>query len=248
MSRSYKKHGFSSFVCYSSDKPDRTIYHRNERRKANKLLKDAMLEYCEDEPNEGEWCMLCQDGIAYDDYEMGEAWDLYAPSYSPNYNKCYNHKCYTLYNHTLAEDKIITKGIDYSLKYADKYSWASDGGQYWEADISELRKKFDKEVFGDYCRKYKNTKNIWEEYIHYRNASHNKKHRHTLTKYCQGGGIGYWITGPKQANNDWNLMEFLWYRKIIPTTFWGPKDLIEWLTAHEEEILQKWFRMRLLRK
>lgn len=262
MSRSYKKHGFSSFASYSSDKPSRIIYHRNERRKIKKLLNQVSIEDCYLPAMDADlgyvWdndmCMVCKDcdeeAFAYcenlSDY-MDEDWHV-----EPNY--CFNRNgCGVFISENNPIDKIITKGIDYSVKYSDRWSWASDGGQYWTADISKLRRRFDTEVFGIFygTRYYRrgNGTTIWDEYLYFRNASHNKKHKvwHVYTNW-KGEKSGYWITGPQQASGDWGLMEFLWYRKLIPTTFWGPKDLIEWLAAHEEEILLKWFKMRLLRK
>lgn len=56
------------------------------------------------------------------------------------------------------DDKFIKKSIDYSVRFSDRWSWSSDGGAYFQDDISSLRKDFEKEVFGF------NDTSIWEKY------------------------------------------------------------------------------------
>lgn len=47
-----------------------------------------------------------------------------------------------------------------------------------------------------------------------------------------------------QAKSDWDLMEFLFYRNIIPTTFKSREEMNKWLLKHEEMIVHKWYRIK----
>lgn len=49
--------------------------------------------------------------------------------------------------------------------------------------------------------------------------------------------------GPKQLQNPkWDVIDYV--ISIAPTTFHGPKDLIEWLRAHQEDIIDGMFKRR----
>ena len=46
------------------------------------------------------------------------------------------------------EEKFINENIDHSLRFADKWCWASDGGNYYWGGKDEYRRDFEKEIFG----------------------------------------------------------------------------------------------------
>ena len=72
------------------------------------------------------------------------------------------------------EEKFINENIDRSLRFADKWCWASDGGNYYWGGKDECRRDFEKEVFGlDYKYSFK-SKPIWEKYKDYVNLVFNK--------------------------------------------------------------------------
>lgn len=72
---------------------------------------------------------------------------------------------YFLYtkNGVQPEEKFINKSIDYSLRFADKWSWASDGGNYYWGGLENCRREFDEIIFGARCA-YASYKSPWEEY------------------------------------------------------------------------------------
>lgn len=72
------------------------------------------------------------------------------------------------------EEKFINENIDRSLRFADKWCWASDGGNYYWGDKDEYRRNFEKEIFGlDYKYGFK-PKSIWEKYKDYVDLVFNK--------------------------------------------------------------------------
>ena len=72
------------------------------------------------------------------------------------------------------EEKFINENIDRSLRFADKWCWASDGGNYYWGGKDECRRDFEKEIFGlDYKYSFK-SKPIWEKYKDYVNLVFNK--------------------------------------------------------------------------
>lgn len=187
MSRSYKKTGASSICSSYGDKWCRNQYHRSERRKVRKLLNQVSFKDCYLPEMDADlgcvWdngmCMLCKDsdeeGYAYcenlSDYMDNEDW-----YFEPNY--CFNRDgCGVFIPENNPIDKILTKGIDYSLRYADRWSWASDGGSYWRHNKETIRKEFDKEVFCNRDRWYwhKKPQTIWDEYVDYVERKHNDK-------------------------------------------------------------------------
>lgn len=232
MSRSFKKNGYSSYVCYSSDKWCKQTYARNRRRKDKAICKE-----CEK--------------ISIDDLLLGSS--------------C----C----------DKFVKNNIDRSVRMADKYDWTSDGGVYFQDDISSLRKKFDKIVapliFG-----IGYSKTVWEEYQEKLELVFNKdKKEYTVktkkfigydsmglevfdTKYITtteyppnivfGNDIivaGWWKKRNKYFSlSNWYLIDFLFKNNLIPLTFKNSDELIAWLRENEEIILKKWLRAKLLRK
>ena len=72
------------------------------------------------------------------------------------------------------EEKFINENIDRSLRFADKWCWASDGGNYYWGGKDECRRDFEKEIFGlDYKYSFK-SKPIWEKYKDYVDLVFNK--------------------------------------------------------------------------
>ena len=72
------------------------------------------------------------------------------------------------------EEKFINENIDRSLRFADKWCWASDGGNYYWGGKDEYRRDFEKEIFGlDYKYGIK-SKPLWEKYKDYVDLVFNK--------------------------------------------------------------------------
>lgn len=72
------------------------------------------------------------------------------------------------------EEKFINENIDRSLRFADKWCWASDGGNYYWGGKDEYRRNFEKEIFGlDYKYSFK-PKPLWEKYKGYVDLVFNK--------------------------------------------------------------------------
>ena len=72
------------------------------------------------------------------------------------------------------EEKFINENIDRSLRFADKWCWASDGGNYYWGGKDEYRRDFEKEIFGlDYKYSFK-PKPLWEKYKDYVDLVFNK--------------------------------------------------------------------------
>lgn len=72
------------------------------------------------------------------------------------------------------EEKFINENIDRSLRFADKWCWASDGGNYYWGGKDEYRRDFEKEIFGlDYKYSFK-PKLLWEKYKDYVDLVFNK--------------------------------------------------------------------------
>lgn len=69
-------------------------------------------------------------------------------------------------------DKIVSV-VDYSCEYADKWSWASDGGTFLMENESSLRSKFNSELFGLESNWRHGPQNIWQRY---QSAIKNKTH------------------------------------------------------------------------
>ena len=185
MSRSYKKTGAYSYSNHG-DKWCRNQYHRAERRKTKLLLHEVGLDDVIETIEEKEICMLCMDGFYCEVTNFGKCDIPYRKymdeEYQPDWNECSYHRCYS--RCSSATDKIISgKGscIDYSIKWSDKWSWASDGGAWWREDKLHIRKNFDKEVFTErnyYRSRFDKTplRTIWDDYLGYVEKKHNEEH------------------------------------------------------------------------
>ena len=72
------------------------------------------------------------------------------------------------------EEKFINENIDHSLRFADKWSWASDGGNYYWGGKDEYRRDFEKQIFGlDYKYGIKHQP-LWEKYKDYVDLVYNE--------------------------------------------------------------------------
>ena len=82
-------------------------------------------------------------------------------------------------NLEMPSDRIITKGKNYSCKFADPWSWPSDGrGGKFSQSLQSLRRDFNEDVLktpwwrkGGSSRYYDGT--IWDEYVRYRDNAYN---------------------------------------------------------------------------
>ena len=177
MSRSYKKHSFSAICSSYGDKWCRNYYHKAERRKIKRILQEEVKAGIEkpiiwDE----EMCTVCIDTRAFVDYDI--PYKKYGVDF-PHYN--FDVCCCSCYGDDPRPAEKIINRIDYSLPYSDKWSWASDGGNYYHSDYSELRKEFDREVFSAYYEQinaYSRSKDydIWSEYKKYVEKKSNAEH------------------------------------------------------------------------
>ena len=246
MSRSYRKHDFSQIAC-GEDKPFRQLYNRARRRKDNIICKeiekgfDLFKPYGKTCSLNGEACDIDADTycLDLDDKHDVEIYNnnLINPEEILNdvsekrLNKCigcmWSDNCWNNGNFVdmwgkTPDEKFINSRIDYTIPYADKWGWPSDGGVYWQSDLSELRKQADEEVFGVDRTLFpylKSKDTFWEQYKRYR-------------------------SGSKRYTSCWWFIDMLFTTNIVPKTFWGPKDLTEWYLAHQEELIKLWSKMR----
>ena len=72
------------------------------------------------------------------------------------------------------EEKFINENIDYSLRFADKWGWSSDGGNYYWGGKDEYRRDFERQIFGlDYKYGIKH-QSLWEKYKDYVDLVYNE--------------------------------------------------------------------------
>lgn len=76
------------------------------------------------------------------------------------------------------EEKFINENIDRSLRFADKWTWASDGGNYYWGGKDEYRRNFEKEIFGLGYKYGIKSKPIWEKYKDYVELVYNEDKPH----------------------------------------------------------------------
>lgn len=190
MSRSYKKHGYDSICSSYGDKYCRSYYHRSDRRKTKRILKDVVDMYHSDTEDdltkgnayENEFCMLCMDCDEEILFEEGCFCEVPFLDYMDEYpykdpNICHEPCCIWAWDWELEADKLLTKGKDYSLRFSEKWSWASDGGAYFQADLSTAHQDFDKHCLGVYeagSFKHPILNDFYNDYYRNRDAKHNK--------------------------------------------------------------------------
>lgn len=255
MSRSFKKKPYHSICSSRGDKWCRQQYHKERRQKDKRLCKemegtiDKDLLYYND-------CFLCtKDGVQ-------------------------------------PEEKFINKNIDYSLRFADKWGWASDGGNYYWGNKDTYRRDFEIEVFGSTARSGVKLPTPWEKYqLGVENVFNTNKTEYTVrlekevpkkinygfyvrwgvfdtfyetvTKYItteeyppyiksfeDGWVMTKWWRRKTYSftKSNWDLFGFLFKSGIIPLDFKNEKELMDWLRANEESIVEKWLKAQLLRK
>ena len=154
MSRSYKKHMGGSYAG-GSDKYSRSVYHRSKRRADKKNCFELCRKYEIEQIFERE-SNFCLDCMLYTEEICSGDW-AYCPYQTID---------------DLPTDKIVA-GVDYSCRYADKWSWASDGGTFLMETEYSLRSKFNSELFGLKSNWRHGPQNIWQRYL---SAIKNKIH------------------------------------------------------------------------
>lgn len=171
MSRSYKKYGFGSYYFKESNKFDKVRYHRDSRHHVNVLLKqqqrygtDIFVPYedicsvCWQRDNHY-WCDDPNEYVInYNEFDNAYSKPYIIRCmgcrYSANPNNNYE------YYYWMEEpiDELAKNKFDRSIASSDNWYWKS-AKAYFLSDISDARKTFDKEVFGNA------RKNIWEDYL-----------------------------------------------------------------------------------
>lgn len=253
MSRSFKKKPYHSICKSRGDKWCRSQYHRERRQKDKRLCKEM-------------------EGTI--DKEV-----LY-------YNNCF----LCTKNGLQPEEKFISENIDRSLRYADKYCWQSDGGNYYWGGKDDFRRDFEKEVFG--INKYNVEDTPWKKYqigigcvFNDEKPEYTIKLQRQVPKKIDFGfympwnmieEVGYetettyihtkeyppkaelpedWIMtnwwrhkSYQFRKSNWDLFGFLFKNSIIPLDLKNESELIDWLRANEELIIEKWLKAQLLRK
>jgi hypothetical protein len=87
----------------------------------------------------------------------------------------YNDRCFLCTKDGVQpEEKFINENIDYSLRFADKWGWSSDGGNYYWGGKDEYRRDFERQIFGlDYKYGIKR-QSLWEKYKDYVDLVYNE--------------------------------------------------------------------------
>ena len=84
-------------------------------------------------------------------------------------------------NFFVSDKDFPNNKIDYSVKFSDKYSWSSDGGQYFCDDLSSIRREFEKEAFSQNLR-FHDTDTCWDKYKSCLEQTFNNKKRKWVVK------------------------------------------------------------------
>lgn len=252
MSRSFKKKPYHSICSSRGDKWCRTQYHKERRQKDKRLCKSF----------EGD---ITRDPLR---------WDCFLSTR----------------NGVQPDEKFVNENIDRSLRYADKYCWQSDGGNYYWGGKDDFRRDFEKEVFG--INQYNVEDTLWKKYqIGIGCVFNEEKPEYTIKLQRQVpkkidfgfympwdmmGEVGYetettyihtkeyppkvevpegWTMtnwwrrkNYKFRKSNWDLFGFLFKNNIIPLDLKNESELIDWLRANEELIIEKWLKAQLLRK
>lgn len=304
MSRSYRK-GYSGHCSTYGDKWCRFQYHKGLRVKDHRILKECEKFYRDCKPFEpykdccelnSEVCDVDVDSyyLELDDPHDKAIYDnnLINPEeilcnvHSKRLNKCigcyYSENCWKAGEFFDAwgaspDEQFCKNRVDHSVRYSDKWSWASDGGVYYQESVESMRIDFDKEIFGEENNRYSHT-NAWNDYCNYKDKKFNKipctwrltydifpkvitenvyvsrnytyelDHKPTQkdlpkdAEFVSCYKANKWLRS--QAKSDWDLMEFLFYRNIIPTNFKTREEMNKWLLKHEEMIVHKWYKIK----
>lgn len=335
MSRSFRKYWCSQWAC-GEDKPFRQMYNRSLRRKNNRIVRECEIYYRDLDrlfhPYEevsscyGDICHV-EEWISNPEYLVdNESKLLPNPDMNTCIGCCWSENCWSTSKFVdmwdeAPDEKFCKNRIDYSVNLSDKWSWASDGGTFYEGNINSLRKELTKDLFAEQNNNYSHT-SIWDDYCSYRDARVNTIPRvwrvsyliptgieleldfwksqqvfkkgmkipEEDKKYCwkvepaiwnrnicklncyrkvtigeevkkeldhrphsgdiPKGAINVSVWRPNkrsyaQAKGDWDLMSFLFYRNIIPTTFKSREEMTSWILKHEEEIVKKWYKLKI---
>lgn len=236
MSRSYKKGWYHQWAC-GKDKPFRQMYNRARRARDHQILKECEKEYrdldnlfhpyTELSSCYGDICNV-DEWVSAPEYVEGRE-EEYQPI--PDMNACIGcmwsencwdkHKFVDMWSPS-PDEKFVNSRVDYSICYADKWGWPSDGGVYYQGNKQDCRKEIDDDVFGlDYSGR-----NIWERYVS------NRKH-------LAGKNVKY------SYLSRWDWFDLLFLEGKIPLSFYGPKDFMDWFRAHNEEIVDLYWKSKL---
>lgn len=136
---------------------------------------------------------------------------------------------------------LIPKGIKLEMEFWKSRKHYEDGMEipkddekyHWAVEPAEWDKTF---LYLNCYRKV-----IWGEEI--KKEVHHKPHTGDIPK--RAIDVRVWRTGvTSQAKGDYWLMEFLFYRNLIPTTFKSREEMTSWILKHEEEIVKKWYKIQ----
>lgn len=223
MSRSYKKKGYGSYVCYKSDKWCRNQYYRQRRRKDKTLCESLKSECDEDYINEDDFV---SENI---DRSLRFA------------NKC----CWASDggNFFMDDTSTLRKKFDEDVFGANSTIWEDykkNVKVVFNKDKREYRIKLKKEVFD-----LSSLDGVTEINKYITTFDYPPK-----MTFSDGWKIDSWwkIRNPYFRFSSWHLIGFLFKSGIIPLTFESKEELISWLRENEEEILEKWLKASLLRK
>ena len=158
MSRSYKKHNYSSYVKNCNDKWDRTCYQRQLRAKNRTLLRNCEVYYSDCQLYSFTKCELIDEGVC-------EALEYECPlcRFSDNYNL----------NNYIPDDDFIN-GIDRTVSHSDIWIWDSDGGKYYQESVEKIiKEEYDKYIVNDVLYGYYYAKtDIWKSYTEYQQGKY----------------------------------------------------------------------------
>lgn len=162
---------------------------------------------------------------------MGDTWacgsDKYSRSmYQRSFRRRANRYCHQVKDNyeieqifkaveDLPTDHIVN-GIDYSCRFADKWSWASDGGTFIKETEASLKQQFDKELFGLVSDWRHSAQNVWERY----NDALSSK---SLWTYY--------------------FVELIVYKNIPKRHFDNCDDLVLWMRENQKWLLSLWKRI-----
>ena len=197
MSRSYKKHMGGSYGG-GSDKYSRSVYHRSKRRtdKANCYELCKKYKIREIIERASDFCLEC---ILYTEEICSGDW------------------AYCSYQtiDDLPTDKIVAV-VDYSCKYADNWSWVSDGGSFLMDTESSLQAKFNSEIFGLESNWRHECQNIWQRY----QSALKNKHSYS-----------------------YDFVDMVVSKDLPKKVFQNCEELIDWFRENQKWLLKVWKKL-----
>lgn len=159
---------------------------------------------------------------------MGDTWACGSDKYSRNmYQRSYrrraNRHCQQVKDNYEVEQIFYTEwdiptdqivnGIDYSCRFADRWTWPSDGGTFIKETDSSLKQKFESELFGYKSDWTHPPQNIWERYktaLSYNNL------------------------------NSYFFVDLIVVKKLAKHRFNNCDDLVLWMREHQKWLISIW--------